>query len=414
MKLSKKMTALCACVVGVALLTTSAFADVLIGSGYYNLKNAAKTTAAKLTNETDNFTIDIAATVKVDDKAIVESTGQTKCDVKNQATEESFKTVDNGKTEDGYTYSDKEESISRDGNTGVYYIYKKTNTGKDSVIENPFNVKGADDVEKIIDAFVGSLQDTVQVEETDGKKMYTGNLSDAQIPPLVNAISSYALKYGILDKNRSEDMGIPYPETNIYVLGASGKAIEGKDGIIESVIGSASASGTDENGAAHTYSVEFSVSITDINNTTVAKPDLEGEDVEYSTSGFELSEKYVGKYKNDIVKQEDNSFVKCGERIFEITSVENGVMAGKYYEVYNNGYQPNTKREFEFSTKVTKGDYFNSFTYTENGEEKTGIIEESGKQNLMVSLDIEMNDDGGYRTKDSSKNFDETFIRVFE
>jgi hypothetical protein len=38
-----------------------------------------------------------------------------------------------------------------------------------------------------LDAFVAILQDVIQVEESDGKKMYFGILSDTQVPPLINA-----------------------------------------------------------------------------------------------------------------------------------------------------------------------------------------------------------------------------------
>ena len=41
-----------------------------------------------------------------------------------------------------------------------------------------------------------------------------------------------------------------------------------------------------------------------------------------------LDDRYIGKYKNDIVIEEDNSFKKIGERYFEIHSVEeDGVRA---------------------------------------------------------------------------------------
>ena len=47
MKTSKKFIALSAVIIGAVILVTSAFADIIMGSGYYSLKNAAKNTAGK-------------------------------------------------------------------------------------------------------------------------------------------------------------------------------------------------------------------------------------------------------------------------------------------------------------------------------------------------------------------------------
>lgn len=410
MKLSKKSKALIACAVGAALLATSAFADVLIGSGYQNLKDAAKTTAERLVGDEDNFTINAAASFKVDGRAFVEASGTYKVDVRNQAVEESSVQTEKGETRESYFYRDKNQSINRDMETGVYYVYSP-DIRKNKIVENPFEIEGAADVEKIVDAFVGSLQDIVEVTESEGKKMYTGNLTDSQIPPLVNAISSYVLKYGML--NDSSRLDIPYPKTDIYVLSAEGKAIENENGILESAVGCGSIAGTDKNGVVHTYSMEFSVTVSDIGSTTVSAPDLTGQEVEYSTSGLCLDEKYIGKYKSDIVKQEGGAFVKYGERVLEITSAENGVITGKYYEEYRDGYEQENPRSFEFTAANRDGNYFYSFSYTENGEEKTGIIQETGNHNLNVSLGVII-EDKGYTYQDYTEDFDQNFIRIFE
>src|SRR5690606_37388565 len=130
---------------------------------------------------------------------------------------------------------------------------------------------------------------------------------------VLNAISSFAFKYGILDEWNADRLDVPYPKSNIYVIEASGKAIENEDGIIESGIFTASMSAQDSKGTEHIYSLEFSIDIKDINNTVVKAPNLDGQKVTYSKEGYEFDNKYIGKYKNDIVKKEDNSFVKVGE-----------------------------------------------------------------------------------------------------
>ena len=104
MKLSRKSIALYSFLVGASILTTSALADVFMGSGYYSLKNAAKTTAAKVINEVESFTIGATATVKVDDVTITEQTNYTKYDMINEQSESFSKSYQNGETRESYYF----------------------------------------------------------------------------------------------------------------------------------------------------------------------------------------------------------------------------------------------------------------------------------------------------------------------
>jgi|LSQX01.2.fsa_nt_gb hypothetical protein len=423
MKTSKKFIALSAVIIGAVILVTSAFADIIMGSGYYSLKNAAKNTAGKLTSEVDNFTMEMMATVKIDDLVYCEEKSINKIDIFNEQEETISLNYSDGEINERNTYANKELSIHKDVETGAYNVYYHDRTQfntEEQYLDNPFEYEEAQDAERVMDAFVGSLQDIIQVEEINNKKMYIGNLSDTQVPPLINAISSYFLKYEIFNQysymnNKSK---IAVPKSNIYVLGASGKAIENEDGILESIIGSLRVSGTDESGNEHIYSVELSFEIKDINNTVVIKPDLEGKEVIYRKSGFMLDERHVGKYKNDIVIEKENSFEKVGERYFEIHSVEDSGLSGRYYEVYYEGYQPETVRDFNITPYVSekhKDRYEVYFNYIdENGEQKTGVLQKERLQNLYINFNITMAGKDGYSSINFEDNFDNNFIRVFE
>lgn len=422
MKLSRKSIALYSFLVGASILTTSALADVFMGSGYYSLKNAAKTTAAKVINEVESFTIGATATVKVDDVTITEQTNYTKYDMINEQSESFSKSYQNGETRESYYFTDREQSISKDMETGSYHVYNNYNRRRSDseqewkIIENPFEQEQAEDIEKIIDAFVGSLQDIIQVEDVDNKKMYIGNLSDTQVPPLVNAVSSYFVKYAIFNQYSYERLQLPIPKSNVYVLDVSGRAIENETGILESVIGSMRVSAEDENGTEHIYCVEVSFEIKDINSTIVTMPDLEGKDVSYSRSGFELDEKYIGKYKSDIVKEQSSKFVKIGERYIEITSIDGNSVNGRYYEEYNDGQAPDVVRDFEIYSKKLDRDFFNvAFAYIdEEGNEKTGFIHRQNMGNIYVQFEVEMRENGGYSSEEFKEGFDNNFTRVFE
>ena len=109
---------------------------------------------------------------------------------------------------------------------------------------------------------MGNLKDIVQVAEADGKKMYTANLTESQVPATVNALSSFALKYSLMD-GRNEQ-GIPNLASDIYVKDAGAKVIENKNGLIESAVGSINFVGKDKNGTERSFSLEISIDITDV------------------------------------------------------------------------------------------------------------------------------------------------------
>lgn len=418
MRFSKKTATICAFVLGATILATSAFADIMLGSGYYSLKNSIKTTMAKLTNEVDNFSIDATISLKVDGKVFAESTSNAKFDIKNKAKESIDKNFKKGELRENYWYSDENQSIYKNFDDGSYDVFEKRkyNNKTKKMIDNPFEEEQVKDAEKILDAFVGSLQDAIQVEESAGKKMYVGNLSETQIPSVVNAVSSFLFKYSILDEWNAKRLDVPHPKSNIYLTDASGKAIENEDGIIESGIFTASMSAQDSKGIEHIYSIDFSIDIKDVNSTVVKAPNLDGQKVTYSKEGYEFDSKYIGKYKNDIVKDEGNSFEKVGERFIEITSVENGNIKGKYYEIYNEGYEADIIRSFDFYSSYDESIHFIIIHYTnDKGEKEKGIIHRTGSQNISVSFNATIEEDNsGYSYSNDEDGFDNTFIRIFE
>lgn len=417
MRFSKKTATICAFVLGITILTGSALADTMLGSGFHSLKNSIKTTMTKLTSDVDNFSSNIIVSAKIDGKVIAETTNNIKLDVANQAKETSERIVNKGEITEYYSYSDENQNIYKNRDDGSYNVIekRKNNNDKSKIIEDPFEDEQTKDAEKILDAFIGSLQDVIQIEESGGKKMYTGNISETQIPPLVNAISSFVFKYSLLDERNAERLDVPYPKSNIYLLNASGKAIENEEGIIESGIFTASISAQDSQGIEHVYSLDFSIDIKDIDSTVVEAPNLEGKKVTYSKEGYEFDSKYIGKYKNDIVKEEGSSFEKIGERFIEITSVENGNVKGKYYEVYNEGYEADTVRSFDFYSNSDESVHFTIIHYTnEKGENKRGIIHSTGLQNIRISFNAVIDEDNGGYSYSDEDGFENTFVRIFE
>lgn len=412
-KFSKKTGTICAFILGATILATSAFADIMLGSGYYRFKDSMKTTMGKLTSEVDNFSVDISTSFKIDGKIFAQSTVNGKLDIKNNARESIEKDLKKGEVRENYWYSDEKQDIHKRADNDSYNVVEKIKSNNNSRkgIKDPFEDEQVKDAEKVIDALVGSLQEAIQVEESAGKKMYVGNLSESQIPSSINAISSFIFKYSILDEWDAKNLNVPHPKSNIYLISATGKAIENEDGIIESGIFTASMSAQDNKGNEHIYSLDFSFDIKDVNSTVVKAPNLDGEKVTYSKEGYEFDSKYIGKYKNDIVKDEGSSFKKVGERFIEITSIEDGNIKGKYYEKYNEGYEADTVRSFDFYSNYDESKHFTIIYYTnDKGEKEKGIIDPTRVQNIRVSFNVTIDEDnGGY----TSSN-DDTFIRIFE
>lgn len=418
MKLNKKSTILTFFILGALVLAMSAFADIKLGSGYTNLKDALKTTSSKLAGEVDNFTVDLVASLKLDGKVFEEVVSKVKFDVKNNSRETRDLNLSKGELREHYWYSDEKQSIYKNFEDGSYTVYekRKPNVKDDKkVIDDIFEDEQMKDLEKIVDAFVGNLQDIVQVEESDGNKLYSGNLSESQIPSTINAMSSFFFKYAIMNEWNMKNWDIPYPKSNVHLVDMMGKAVENRDGIIESIIFTASISAEDENGVEHIYSLELSMNIKDINNTVVKAPDLEGKEVTYTKEGYNFDEKYIGKYKSDIVIEKNNEFIKIGERFVEITSVEDDSFKGKYYEVYKEGYEADNIRSFDFIAKYSEVGYFMEMEYiNENGKTEKGVIHQLGRHNIDVNLNVEINEKNGGYSYSSEEEFNTNFIRVFE
>lgn len=422
MKLGKKATAFCAVVAGAAIFTTSALADVMIGSGYYSLKDAVKQTSKTLTKDMDNFTLDMSATLRSDGVEFVNASGTIKVDAIGQKSESAgtVVSVKNG-TEESYTYDASDKSIYRT-NENKYVVYERNPQDDRSVLpKDIFEEEIAADAEKLLDAFVGNLKDLVQVEEKDGKKMYIGNVSDAQIPTVANAALSFLLKYSVFDDQYNHEAGLPALVNDIYVKDVSGKAVENESGILENAVIMGTLVGKDKNGVEHTVSGECALTLRDLHQTVVTEPNLDGKDVEYvaatatSEKRGELGQRYVGKYKIDIIDTQDEQFVKIGERVFEITAIDGKNFTATYAEQYKDGYAPEVVRNYSINGHYSDEQYEYVLDYTdENGNQAHGtMMPEQG--DVRVNLGVEFAEEGtGYSISSTFDFRSNTFIRVFD
>lgn len=423
MKRSKKTLTVLSFTVGACLFVSTAFADMTLGSGYDRLKGAVKQTAAQMEKGLDSYTVETMYTLKDNGQNLVQSTSVSKFDTVQQVSEDSSVTqYANGESTSSYSYSDPQQTIWKDTD-GKYYVSevpKGIKQEDNRLFRNPFHEEGAAEIEKIVDAVVGNLKDYVQAEERpEGGRAYSGTLSEAQVPALVNAVSSFALKQMISEQGyrAREEMKFPRIESDVYVKKVSGTALENKSGVLEHLTADFVVAGKDKDGAQHDLSLNLVFKLTDINSTTVTVPDLTGANVEkVNHSGYGFSEKYVGTYKNDIVVEKDGEFVKVGERVLEIKSVSDKKVTGSYTEVVKPGFEsehPKPYRfDFEFSPDGSRSNSF--FTYSDpEGKQRNGELHPGSYGKVYVTLNVEIIDEHSYRS-DAPDNFEGQFNRVFE
>jgi hypothetical protein len=385
MRRKKRIAMIAAFTLGAFLFAGTALADILDKSGYDQLKDAVKLTAANCTENYQSFTADISLVMKDNGQLIYSENNLLKYDAVSGAREETTTTKDITNRDRNYSYylfADQNQHIVKSTNDDNYIIttYREQ---KDAPLinkeDNPFNREEIKDLERILDALVSNLKDQVIItESSDDSKVLSGKLSEGQIPALINALVSYKMKQ---EFNGRRD-GLINLASDVYIKEVRGTAKVNEDGSLENILGTASISGLDKEGKIHEISLEILFKLSDINTTKVVKPDLTGKKViTREERDFEeykpTPEKFVGKFKNDIVMEKDGRFVKIGERHLEITLLNDKEVRGNYREELKEGFEEYTgpNRTYSFIAKFNE-DVNNAFLEgtTEQGDKVTGTI----------------------------------------
>jgi rubrerythrin len=375
LKIKKKAAMLISFAVGTTMFATTAMAEIASKSGYEQLKDALKYTAENCTEKLTSYTMDLSFVLKDNGNAITSETTLNKYNIVNNSRENISTSIQGTNKTENYYYADKNGSISRNSNQDTYYVNEYTTPRDDRSFNNPFKEKQAGDIERIADALIGNLKDYVVVSQNpDGTKELSGSLSEAQIPALVNAVTSYQFKnsFGGYRATRIGDpqSSIPRITKDIYVKEVKGKALVNKDGLIQSILGTGVLAGKDEQGIEHSLTFELLGKISDINSTIVNKPDLSGKKVEKSIQKdydkLSNPQMYIGIYKNNIIIEKNGKLEKIGERILDITQIDDKGIVGRYYEEYKKGYEDYAAsvKDFKFDAKFENAPHHAIFNYT--------------------------------------------------
>ncbi|AFH63215.1 hypothetical protein ACVNS2_21375 [Paenibacillus caseinilyticus] len=422
MKLSKKSLTVLSFTLGASVFVSTAFADALLGSGYDRLKDSVKLTASQMEQGLGSYTMEAMVSLEDNGKPLLQASNTTKVNTSTQAEERtSVNQQSNGETTSSYTYTDPKMTVHKSSSEEKYFVTEFQQEQKDrNVFTSPFKEKGAPEIEKIVDAVVGNLKDYVQAEEkADGGRVYSGSLSEAQVPAVVNAVSSFGIKRMIESERRSqEDSNLPEIESDIYVKKIVGTAEETKTGLLQSLTGDITLTGKDKNGTQHDLTMNIVFKLSDVGTTKITLPDLTGANVEKVTDhGNGFSAKYVGTYKNNVILEKDGKLVKIGERTLEILSVDKDKVTGRYTETVKPGFEAEfgEKYNFTFEYDPNQSKPFSTFTYTNaKGEQEQGQLHPGGMGSLYLELDIEVIDEHSIRSNGARPFFDGQFHRVFE
>lgn len=415
MKFKKKTTMLLSFALGTTLLATTAIAEIVSKSGYDVLKDSLKYTAKSATTTLSSYTTDLSFVVKADGNVISSEKSLNKYDVTKQASETTTNRIDDGRNNNSnyYYYSNKNEMIRKSADESIYYVTEFTSPREISSFTNPFEEKGADDIERIADILVGNLKDAVIVaENSDGSKELSGSLNESQIPALINAVVSLQSKEEFGYRN-DINVGVPRITKDVFVKEITGNMVVNKDGLIQSILGTGVLSGKDDSGKEHTFTFELSGKLYDVNSTVVTKPDLSGKKVEKNIekdfSKLTNPAKYIGTYKTDIIIEKEDKFIKIGERFIDITQINETTISGRHYEKYITGYEEYAanKKDFQFNATFEKGNLGGQFKATDAaGKALEGYIhldQYSGTVNFNIN-----------ESRNMSIMFDSQYNRVFE
>lgn len=416
MKFSKKTVMAISFMVGTLMFATTAFAEVSSKSGYEQAKDALKYSADSFSNKLQSYTINSSTVIKDNGSIISEIDKVNKYDFSKHAEENTGTVIEANKPKtNNYYYADKNTIIDYDNKKDDYNVtnYKKPNDF--TMVRNPFKEKQEQDLEKIGDAIVGNLKDSVVVNpKADGTKELSGSISESQIPAIANALVSYEVKsrYSRNDNGNNNDQSIfPSNISDVYVKSANEDMILNKDGLIQNASVSVEISYKDDKGTAHNLTYEALIKVSDINATKVNKLDLTGKkvkqsDVQGNDNKIDNPQMYVGTYKNDIVIEKDGKFVKIGERILQLTSVDNKKITGKYQEQYIKGYEG-------YSSDIKDGNF--TATFKDQYNANFQIIDSKGNKidgNMSIPMDSSIVD-FGFNNNSQDQSYNWQYNRVF-
>jgi hypothetical protein len=276
--------------VGTAMLVTTAYAGISSTSGYDTYKTAFKNMhhAKSLT-----ATIHVSATDNGNKLADVTSKMKMNRETKSMS---GATTIDAGnKQQTMNVYTQNGTRIIKNSDSDVYKVLSFDGEKKHEKEEGDDHTNKDEKMnigENIVDALTQNLQNNITSKtESDGTNDVEVKLSNEQLPPVVNALASLAIKNGMdrmeHQKKDSENSFagnikaiLPKLVDNIKVDNVDVNAKISKDNVIEQQTANIEITGNDASGKAHDINISVTADFSNYNSTTPDTVDLKGKHVE--------------------------------------------------------------------------------------------------------------------------------------
>jgi hypothetical protein len=265
------------------VMVTSGFAAMASTSGYSVYKDAIKATRGL-----DSVSLSGGISLKDNGTSLVNVTGSVKADLANE-TQSGSATIDNsGKQQTIEVYRQSNQTITKSSDSDVYY-QEQERQGKHKD-EKPESKQIPQEVENMIDSLVGNLQNSVTLDnKADGTKQVTLSLSNAQLPPVVNAVGSLLIKNALDEKQghkKNEEVpgidfkpSLPAITQNVRIDQIDIKADINASNFIQHQEATITVSGKDAAGVSHQAVLQLNADLTGFNATTPDTIDLAGKNV---------------------------------------------------------------------------------------------------------------------------------------
>jgi len=266
--MNKKLVAMVtSLVVGGTMLFGTAYANASQLSGYEVYKASVKDSKA-LKNETANLKV----SVYDNGSDIADMTTNSKINLASNAMSQVTTVKSSAGSQTFSTYKQDGKNISKSSSSDVYNVRenKNKNVKEKDKAENPEIAKSA---ETVVDTLVGNMKNNVSVvDNNDGTKKVSINLSENDVTPLVNALASMAIIKSSDEPMHNEKAGdinltnvLPQLESNIKIKTVEVTGDINKNDILDNQVGKVVLTGTDAQGKTHEITINATLDLSSIN-----------------------------------------------------------------------------------------------------------------------------------------------------
>lgn len=286
--MNKKATIGLSIAVGGMMLFTAAYGAFADSSGYSSYKSALKNTLM-----VKSVTPKIQVSVKDNGAPLIDLDTTMKVNRDSRSLSRSMTVTAGGQTFSADSYRQNGQTIMKNSDSDSYTLIQpdpKRTQADQEWDSKDLNSGYASDVENVIDALVGNLQNYITVQSNqDGSKDVAMHLSDSQIPPVANAAASMLIKNADREEHgrhtpsaleNAIQQNMPKLVSDISITSSDITARINNDNLVENQTANITISGKDAGGASHDIVISVQAVMSDFNSTSPDTVDLTGKQVQ--------------------------------------------------------------------------------------------------------------------------------------